>query len=180
MKDDLVISLFLQCFGSTLRIMQISRKNVGWPSYFSIFAVFWEHITDNANYSIAPRIPPGQGQGIAKSLTFIETSSLRHLQRQKIGRKIYKNRCVGVLEPPNPAKIEPQVTQVGPKIDKNDSRDPLGAQVASRTAPGPTGSFGVPPFFDFSGRTWSLQGSIFGKSGFWRGPRNRHFEHKST
>ena len=131
-------------------------------------------------YSIAPRIPPGQGQGIAKSLTFIETSSLRHLQRQKVGRKIYKNRCVGVLEPPYPSKIEPQVTQVGPKIDKNGSRDPLGAQVAPRTAPGPQETLSGRTFrarYDFSGRTRSLQGSIFGKSGFWRGPPNPHFEH---
>ena len=38
------------------------------------------------------------GRGITKSLTFIEASSLKHIQLQKVGRQFNKSWYVGVLE----------------------------------------------------------------------------------
>ncbi len=126
------------------------------------------------------------GRGITKSPTFIETSSLKHLQIQKSNRK-FNNSCTwGCLRPkflrisslvspkgvPKRALCHPRgsqkgalVTQGGPKIDKNGSRDPFGTQVASMTVSGRRARDGGPPFFELPGRTWALQGPIWDPRG---------------
>ena len=120
---------------------------------------------------------------ITNNLKVIESYSLKRLEGQNPSKT---EPCV-IHGAPKRALCHPKgsqkcalVTQGGPKIDKNSSRDPFGKQGASRTQTGPPPQNFLLACFGFSCRPWSLQGSILDPGGVPKMVQNRHGEARSA